>query len=148
MSKARAAGLALLCVILAASSGCGLKKWPEAQPGEDAFALTDIAAVRREGCLFVSAVVSGRARNLERVILEVVQDDCPGCPFIAGRRIDFNPTQAGLDPNGGISLAACGLDPSRPVRWRMTAQNSLASLPVVQTPVALAQPPSEAPAAP
>lgn len=110
----------------ALSSGCGKKVWPKPDAKGEAIALSQEAAGWSANCLGVSAVLSGKPGNLERVILELAPADCPGCPFAATQQREFRPGGPGfvLDPDTGrLLLSACSLDPAAGVRFRLVAYN-------------------------
>ncbi|MEW5772688.1 MAG: hypothetical protein AB1916_04120 [Thermodesulfobacteriota bacterium] len=122
----------VICSLLALSVGCGKKAWPKPDAKGEAIALTQEAAGWSNACLGVSAVLTGKPGNLERLVLELAPADCPGCPFQPVRQMEFRPGGPGfvMDPDTGrLLLRACGLDQAAGVRWRLLAYNVYRTLP-------------------
>lgn len=120
-----------ISIALALAAGCGKKGWPEPDPHGEALALAEASASWHKNCLAVNAVVTGKPRNLERLVLELAPADCPGCPFVALRQIEFRPGGPGMTldaDTGRLLLTACGLDPAAGTRWRLVAYNIFSTL--------------------
>ena len=127
----------VICTLLALAlaAGGGKKTWPRPDAKGEAVALTQEAAGWNGACLGVSAVVTGKPENLDRLVLELAPADCPGCPFQATQQREFWRGGPGLSydaDTGRVLLNACNLDPATGVRWRLLAFNVLHTLPPVE----------------
>lgn len=126
------AALAALTLV----AGCGKKIWPEPSAPEDAFSFVRTQGELSSGCLMVQSRVAGAWRNLRAVHLELAWDDCEGCPFQAMETREFVPGDAfSTLEQGRLALTACGLDPAKAYRWRLTGKSIHRTLRDVRTEV-------------
>ena len=125
----------VICTLLALAAGCGKKAWPKPDAKGEALALTQETATWSGSCLGVSAILTGKPANLDRLVLELAPADCPGCPFQATAHREFRPGGPGMTldaDTGRVLINACSLDPAAGVRWRLVAINVLRTLPPVE----------------
>ena len=117
-------------------AGCGKKVWPEASAPEDTFSFVRAQGELSSGCLMIQSRVAGPWRNLRAVHLELAWDDCEGCPFRAMETREFGPGDAFTTlEQGRLALTACGLDPAKAYRWRLTGKSVHKTLRDVRTEV-------------
>ncbi len=139
----------LLCGLFALFTlhcGCGKKAWPTPQAGQDAFGFEAVEASKAEECLQVQARLSGAAQNLQSVvlILEALDEPCPGCPFQPSRSIELplNAPQIRLQGKN-LDISFCDIDPKKAYRLKLQAENIYVEIRAVQSEVVLVQEPSQ-----
>lgn len=79
----------LTCAFFAAlvllPAACGKKTWPEPKSEQDRFGWRQVEGRMDEGCLDITARLSGNWESLRAVTVEYAPldtgDYCPGCPF-------------------------------------------------------------------
>jgi hypothetical protein len=121
---------------LALLAGCGKKTWPEPAAIEDSFSFVRPQSRLSSGCLMIDTPVAGAWRNLRAVHLELAWDDCQGCPFRPVEIREFVPGDAfSTLIEGRLALTACGLDPAKAYRWRLTGKSIHKTLRDVRTEV-------------
>lgn len=126
----------LLLLALACAAGCGKKVWPEPQASEDAFHWGPVEVSRDKGCLLLETRVTGAVDNLASVTveIEILDRDCPGCPFDMDTGRTVYPGDPGFRLAGRTAqLYVCGLDPDQGYRFRLKGHNTLRGLPPAVT---------------
>lgn len=139
--------LAVLAVLLLASTGCGVKVWPAPQKSDDLFTFASVEGRRVGECLKVVVKVDGSYQNVDNLSLQFQADGsgpgegCPTCPFFPAIRKEFVPGSEGIQSDGPTFVfSECGLDPSKSYRWRVVARNVYDTLGVVISDVYTAAP--------
>ncbi|WP_461209582.1 hypothetical protein [Desulfocurvus sp. DL9XJH121] len=132
-----ALALAVLCAL---ATGCGKKAWPTPDDKEHSFAFTDVVGVNRNGCLVVTATVSGAWEDLDAVYLEYGDNDCPDCPFVPRGSEEFSRSDAGFSlDHGALRISRCGLNPGGAYRFRIIGSNVMRAVADVASPVTAAR---------
>ena len=132
---------ALIFVIPAAFAGCGKKGLPQPDYSEQHFSWRNVSATRGEsGCLTVNGQVSGQARNVQYINLELQEydQDCLGCPFVPTETHRVDAAQAWQGQAGeSFRFTYCPGRIDKAYRWRLSGQNVYQGMPQVLTPVRL-----------
>ena len=143
----------VLCLLLVAA-GCGKKGDPVPQDKKNLFVWEKAdAAFTKNGCLVVSAQMSGATRNVDGFSIELEplaastdstlpkelqtpQDTCEGCPFTPRDTQELTPQQA-VPTDGGTRYAFtyCPTIKAAAYRWRLVARNVFMSFPFALTPI-------------
>ena len=116
----------LILLLIVGPAGCGLKVWPEPDADQEKFGISVTDQQIELGCLEIHAVISGNYRNLNRITLEleISEEPCPTCPFLATESISLEPgsPEVTLTENR-LNITRCGLDPDKYYRARIRASN-------------------------
>ena len=134
-------GMALVFVLLAAFAGCGKKGMPRPDYSDQHFSWRNVSATRGEsGCLTVRGQVSGQARNLQHISLELQEydPDCLGCPFVPTETHRADVARIWQGRTGeNFSFNYCPGRLDKGYRWRLSGQNVYPGMPTVLTPARL-----------
>ena len=143
-----------LCCVLLAVPGCGKKGDPVPQDKKNMFAWENAeAAFTANGCLAISALMTGAAQNVDGFSIELEpleppagstlppelqtpQDTCEGCPFTPRETEELTPQEAIPGEQGTrFRFTYCPTIKAAAYRWRLVAQNVFMSFPYALTPV-------------
>jgi len=133
--------LPLACCALALVAGCGKKAWPEPDAEEETFAFSTASAQMRDTCLVIQTRISGNWKNLDRIFVELAQDNCEKCPFRPRERREFPLNSPFVVQQEHLLVVnVCGLDKNAAYRWRLVGKNVFSSLREVASPVGVTSP--------
>lgn len=144
----------ILCCLLLIAAGCGKKGDPVPQDKKNLFSWESAdAALTRNGCLAISALMKGAARNVDGFSIELEplaasadstlpkelqtpQDTCEGCPFTPRETQELTPQQAvPMDSGTRFAFTYCPQTKAAAYRWRLVARNVFMAFPYALTPV-------------
>ena len=145
----------VLCCLLLAAAGCGKKGAPVPQDSRNVFSWESADAVftGNDGCLAISALMKGAARNVDGFTIELEplspspdstlpkelqtqQDTCEGCPFTPRETQELTPLQAISDESTTkFSFTYCPKTKAAAYRWRLVARNVFMAFPYALTPI-------------
>lgn len=120
-----AAMMLLLCMALA---GCGRKAAPAPDYSKDMFAFSELSAtLTPDGVVSLSGKLTGKAENLEYLVLEmqpVEGELCEGCPFLATEQFRVESiTAVSASDATAFSVVYRPLMPAEMYRWRILGYN-------------------------
>lgn len=138
--------LILLTIVMStAMFGCGKKGMPKPQDKTEAFAWESAVASYNNGCINISAELSGNVSNIDGIILQVEPmssaDSCVGCPFIAKEEQGYEYNSIVL--SGSETSVAINFYPSvkaEAYRWRLIGRNIIGTFPYEMTSLQLLLP--------
>ena len=144
----------ILCCLLLIAAGCGKKGDPVPQDKKNLFSWESAdAALTGNGCLAISALMKGAARNVDGFSIELEplaasadstllkelqtpQDTCEGCPFTPRETQELTPQQAvPTDSGTRFAFTYCPQTKAAAYRWRLVARNVFMAFPYALTPV-------------
>ena len=144
----------ILCCLLLIAAGCGKKGDPVPQDKKNLFSWESAdAALTGNGCLAISALMKGAARNVDGFSIELEplaasadstlpkelqtpQDSCEGCPFTPRETQELTPQQAvPTDSGTRFAFTYCPQTKAAAYRWRLVARNVFMAFPYALTPV-------------
>lgn len=143
-----------LCCLALSLPACGKKGDPVPQDAKNMFAWESAdAAFTANGCLAISARMSGAARNVDLFAIELEplapapdsalpaelqtpQDTCEGCPFTPRETAELTPQEVLPGDKGTrFHFTYCPEMKAAAYRWRLVAQNVFMSFPYALTPI-------------
>lgn len=143
----------LICLTLLGAA-CGKKGEPLPQDQKNLFAWKDEQArFTANGCLAVTASMTGATRNVEGFSLELeplapapdedlppelamLPDSCAGCPFLPRETGEITPQEVVAGKNAvQYAFTYCPRIGAQAYRWRLVARNVFRSFPFVLSPV-------------
>ncbi len=147
----------LMCLVLFGAA-CGKKGEPVPQDRKNMFAWKDEQAhFAANGCLAVTATMTGATRNVEGFSLELepftpapaedlppelaaIPDSCVGCPFLPRETAKIRPQEIVDGKNSTrYTFTYCPRLAATSYRWRLVARNVFRSFPFALTPVKTVQ---------
>ena len=120
----------ILCCLLLIAAGCGKKGDPVPQDKKNLFSWESADAVlTRNGCLAISALMKGAARNVDGFSIELE-------PLAASADSTLPPQQAvPTDSGTRFAFTYCPQTKAAAYRWRLVARNVFMAFPYALTPV-------------
>lgn len=143
------------CCLLLLTSACGKKNDPLPQDQKNVFAWEKATAMfTPNGCLAISAIMTGATRNIDGFSLELEplavaldanlppelrkeEDTCEGCPFVPRESEELTPQEVIPLEKGKTRYAFiyCPQTKTTAFRWRLVARNVFMAFPYALTPV-------------
>lgn len=124
--------LALVLIpAICACQACGKKNWPAPIAEEERFVWSEMSARVENGCLDITALLSGKVHNLAALTLEVEMRNkaCPGCPFVPTSKVRLDPGDSAWERDGAlVHVTWCGLQPDMALRWRLVGHSIYTSM--------------------
>lgn len=135
--------LAALFALLAFSSACGKKGFPQPDDPEKKFSIAAVEARVEGNCLVIQAQLEGAYGNIEALRLDIegssLADACIPCPFVPNETEFFSRHDVTFDiQTGALSFSYCP-KPAEMYRWRLSGISRYSTIPHAQSAVTVTQ---------
>ncbi|MFI3272017.1 MAG: hypothetical protein R3Y11_07960 [Pseudomonadota bacterium] len=140
-----AVALVAVLVCLMFAFGCGKKAMPTPQDSSEEFYWKNAVASYHNGCLNISAELTGNVSNLDGIVLQVQamtsDNSCQGCPFLPEEEQTYEYRDIALPGNGNnIAMNFCPKTKAAAYQWRLIGRNVIRTMPYMTTNVELIVP--------